>query len=148
VAKSRAYKKIYGADYFDWKDFNEMLMAFAYDKRLIKRSSGREGNTERIEVISSNASKMLSSDRVLNGTFLEWWAQGKNDIAPFLFRSKVFDFDLGVRRVKSDEIASRQLLYKQIKNEMKPGIWYFFRTHYWMNVRSGQEENFSQMNMA
>ena len=128
VAKSRAYKKIYGADYFDWKDFNEMLVAFAYDKRLIKRSSGREGNTERIEVISSNASKMLSSDRVLNETFLEWWAQGKNGIAPFLFRSKVFDFDPGMRRVKSDEIAARQLLYKQIKNEMKPGIWYFLHS--------------------
>ncbi len=125
VAKSQAYKKIYGADYFDWKDFNEMLMAFAYDKRLIKRSSAREGNAERIEVISSNVSKILSSNRVLNETFLEWWAQGKNGIAPFLFKSKVFDFDPGMRRLKSDEIAARQLLYKQIKNDMKPGIWYF-----------------------
>ncbi len=125
VAKSQAYKKIYGADYFDWKDFNEMFMAFAYDKRLVKRSSGREGNTERIEVISSNVSKILSSNRVLNETFLEWWAQGKNSRSPFLFKSKVFDFDPGIRRLKSDEIAARQLLYKQIKNEVKPGVWYF-----------------------
>ncbi|MER5174710.1 MAG: hypothetical protein ABJB76_09235, partial [Candidatus Nitrosocosmicus sp.] len=125
VATSQAYKKIYGADYFDWKDFNEMLMAFAYDKRLIKRSNAREGNAERIEVISSNVSKILSSNGVLNETFLEWWAQGKNGVAPFLFKSKVFDFDPGMRRLKSNEIAARQLLYKKIKNDMKPGIWYF-----------------------
>ena len=30
-----------------------------------------------------------------------------------------------MRGLKSDEIAARQLLYKQIKNEMKPDIWYF-----------------------
>lgn len=125
VAKSQAYKKISNTDYFDWKDFNELLIAFAYDKRLIKRSSGREGNTERIEVVSSNVSKILSSNRVLNETFLEWWTEGKNSISPFLFKSKVFDFDPGIRRLKSDEIAARQLLYKQIKNEMKPGIWYY-----------------------
>ncbi|HEY4549226.1 MAG TPA: hypothetical protein VIG98_02990 [Bacillus sp. (in: firmicutes)] len=125
VAKSQAYKKIHNADYFDWKDFNEMLMSFAYDKRLIKRSSGREGNTDRIEVIPSNVSKILSSNRVLNETFLEWWVQGKSGITPFLFKSKIFDFDPGMRGLKSDEIAARQLLYKQIKNEMKPDIWYF-----------------------
>jgi hypothetical protein len=73
-------------------------MAFAYDKRLIKRSSGSDGNTERMVVISSNASKMLSSNRLLNETFLEWWSQGKNNIFPFLFKSKVFDFDPGMRR--------------------------------------------------
>jgi hypothetical protein len=93
VAKSQAYKKIDNADYFDWDDFNGMLMAFAYDKRLIKRSSGSNGNTERMVVISSNASKILSSNRLLNETFLEWWSQGKNNISPFLFKSKVFDFD-------------------------------------------------------
>ncbi len=125
VAKSQAYKKLHGAGYFDWKDFNEMLTAFASDKKLVKRSSGTEGGTERIEVISSNASKILSSNKVLNETFLEWWAQGKNNIAPFLFKSKIFDFDPGIRRLKSDEIAARKLLYKQIKDEMKPGIWYF-----------------------
>src|SRR6476469_8284319 len=125
VAKSQAYKKIHNADYFDWKDFNEILMAFAYDKRLIKKSSDREGNTDRIEVIPYNVSKILSSNRVLNETFLEWWAQGKGSIMPFLFKSKIFDIDPGMRRLKSDEITARQLLYRQIKNEMKSDIWYF-----------------------
>ncbi len=124
IIKSQAYKKIDNADYFDWNDFNEVLIAFAYDKRLIKRSNSSEGNTERMEIISSNVSKILSSNKLLNETFLEWWSQGKNSISPFLFKSKVFDFDKGIRRLKSDEIAARQLLYKQIKNEMKPGIWY------------------------
>ncbi len=124
VAKSEAYKKIDYSDYFNWNDFNELLVAFAYDKRLIKRSNSSEGNTERMEIISSNVSKILSSDKLLVETFLEWWSQGKNSISPFLFKSKVFDFDQGIRRLKSDEIVARQLLYKQIKNEMKPGIWY------------------------
>jgi hypothetical protein len=124
VVKSEAYKKIDYSDYFNWNDFNELLIAFAYDKRLIKRSSNSEGNTERMEIISSNLSKILSSDKLLVETFLEWWSQGKNSVSPFLFKSKVFDFDQGIRRLKSDEIVARQLLYKQIKNEMKPGIWY------------------------
>jgi hypothetical protein len=33
-----------------------------------------------------------------------------------------------MRRLKSDEIVARQLLYKQIKNEMKPGIWYLLHS--------------------
>ena len=124
VSKSPAYKRIRGAGYFDWKIFNEILTAFAYDKKLIKKSI-TEKNTERIEVIPYNVSKILSCNRLLNETFLQWWTQGKNSGAPFLFKSKIFKFDPGMRRLKSDEITSRQILYEQIRNEMKPGIWYY-----------------------
>ncbi len=125
VSKSLVYKKIKGANYyFDRKVFNEMLTAFAYDKKLIKKTI-TEKNTERVEVIPHNASKIMSSDRLLNETFLQWWAQGKNNATPFLFKSKIFEFDPGMRRLKSDEIESRQILYKQIGNEMMPGIWYY-----------------------
>ncbi len=125
VSKSQVYKKIKVAGYyFDWKVFNEMLIVFAYDKKLIKKTI-TEKNTERVEVIPHNVNKIMSSDRLLNETFLQWWAQGKNNAAPFLFKSKIFEFDPGMRRLRSDEIASRQILYKQIRNEMKPDIWYY-----------------------
>lgn len=101
-----------------------MLTAFAYDKKLIKKTI-TEKNTERVEVIPHNVSKIMSSDRLLNDTFLQWWTQGKNNTAPFLFKSKIFEFDPGMRRLKSDEITSRQILYKQIRNEMKSDIWYY-----------------------
>jgi hypothetical protein len=125
VSKSQAFKGIKGAkNYFDWKVFNEMLTAFAYDKKLIKKTI-TEKNTERVEVIPHNVSKIMSSDQLVNDTFLQWWVQGKNKTAPFLFKSKLFEFDPGMRRLRSDEITSRQILYKQIRNEMKPGIWYY-----------------------
>lgn len=128
VSKSQAFKGIKGAkNYFDWKVFNEMLTAFAYDKKLIKKTI-TEKNTERVEVIPHNVSKLMSSDRLLNETFLQWWAQGKNNAAPFLFKSKIFEFDPGMRRLRSDEIKSRQILYEQIRNEMKPDTWYYSST--------------------
>jgi hypothetical protein len=124
ISKSQAYKKTNDAGYFDWKAFNELITAFMYDTRLIKKTI-TEKNTERIEVIPNNATKILSSNELLNETFLQWWAQGKNNAAPFLFKSKIFEFDPGMRRLKSDETASRQILCKQIRNEMKPDIWYY-----------------------
>ncbi|CAN5605705.1 hypothetical protein BH23THE1_BH23THE1_26310 [soil metagenome] len=128
VSKSKAFKGIKGAKYyFDWKVFNEMLTAFAYDKKLIKKTI-TEKNTERVEVIPHNVSKIMSSDRLLNETFLQWWAQGKNNAVPFLFKSKIFEFDSGMRRLRSDEIKSRQILYEQISNEMKPDTWYYSST--------------------
>ena len=128
VSKSQAFKGIKGAkNYFDWKVFNEMLTAFAYDKKIVKKTI-TEKNTERVEVIPHNVSKLMSSDRLLNETFLQWWAQGKNNAAPFLFKSKIFEFDPGIRRLRSDEIKSRQILYEQIRNEMKPDIWYYSST--------------------
>lgn len=125
VASSQVYKKLHDAEYFHWNDFNELLMAFVYDKRLVRRSIRREGEAERLEVMSSRASEMLSSSKVLNEAFLEWWANGKNTNYPFLFKSKIYEFDTKMPRLKSDEIATRKLLYMQIKNEMKPGTWYF-----------------------
>jgi hypothetical protein len=104
VASSQVYKKLHDAEYFDWNwnDFNEMLMAFVYDKRLVRRSIRREGEAERLEVISSRASEMLSSSKVLNEAFLEWWANGKNTNYPFLFKSKIYEFDTKMPRLKSD----------------------------------------------
>ena len=125
VASSQVYKTLHNAKYYDWNVLNEMLMAFLYDKRLVRRSIRREGEAERLEVISSRASEMLSSSKVLNEAFLEWWANGKNTNYPFLFKSKIYEFDTNMPRLKSDEIATRKLLYMQIKNEMKPGTWYF-----------------------
>ncbi len=128
ISKSQFFKGIKGAkNYFDWKVFNEVLTAFAYDKKLIKKTI-TEKNTERVEVIPHNVSKLMSSDRSLNETFLQWWAQGKNNAAPFLFKSKIFEFNPGMRRLRSDEIKSRQILYEQIRNEMKPDTWYYSST--------------------
>jgi hypothetical protein len=125
VARSQVYKKLHEAEYFDWNDFNELLMGFIYDKRLVKRSIRREGEAERLEVVSSKASEMLSSSKMLNDAFLDWWASGKNSNCHFLFKSKIFEFDSKMPKLKSDEIATRKLLHMQIKNEMKPGTWYF-----------------------
>jgi hypothetical protein len=128
VSKSQAYKGIKGAKYyFDWKVFNETLTAFAYDKKLIKKTI-TEKNTERVEVIPQNVSKIMSNIRLLNEAFLQWWAQGKNNAAPFLFKSKIFEFNPGMRRLRSDEIKSRQILYEQIRNEIKPDTWYYTST--------------------
>ncbi|MDN5867575.1 MAG: helicase-associated domain-containing protein [Candidatus Nitrosocosmicus sp.] len=128
VSKSQAYKGIKGAKYyFDWKVFNETLTAFAYDKKLIKKTI-TEKNTERVEIIPQNVSKIMSNARLLNEAFLQWWAQGKNNAAPFLFKSKMFEFDPGIKRLRSDEIKSRQILYEQIRNEMKPDTLYYTST--------------------
>ncbi|MDN5846178.1 MAG: helicase-associated domain-containing protein [Candidatus Nitrosocosmicus sp.] len=128
ISKSQAFKGIKGTkNYFDWKVFNETLTAFAYDKKLIKKTI-TEKNTERVEIIPQNVSKIMSNARLLNEAFLQWWAQGKNNAAPFLFKSKMFEFDPGIKRLRSDEIKSRQILYEQIRNEMKPDTLYYTST--------------------
>ena len=128
ISKSQVYKGIKGAKYyFDWKVFNEMFTAFAYDKKLIKKTI-TEKNTERVEIIPQNVSKIMSNAQILNEAFLQWWAQGKNNASPFLFKSKIFEFDPGVKRLRSDEIKSRQILYEQIRNEMKSDTWYYTST--------------------
>lgn len=128
ISKSQVYKGIKGAKYyFNWKVFNEMLTAFAYDKKLIKKTI-TEKNTERVEVIPQNVSKIMSNAQILNEAFLQWWAQGKNNTSPFLFKSKIFEFDPGIKRLRSDEIKSRQILYEQIRNEMKSDTWYYTST--------------------
>jgi hypothetical protein len=124
VARSEVYKKLDEAEYFGWNDFDELLMGFMYDKKLVRRSIRRAGEAERLEVISSKASEILSSSKVLNEAFLDWWANKKNS-CQFLFKSKIFEFDSKMPQLKSDEIATRKLLHMRIKNEMKAGTWYF-----------------------
>lgn len=129
VARSEVYKKLHAAEYFGWNDFNELLMKFMYYKGLIRRAIRREGEAERLIVVSSKASQILSSNKALNEAFLDWWASGKsgssNNNSYFLFKSKIFEFDTKMPKLKSDEIATRNLLYTQIKKEMKAGTWYY-----------------------
>jgi Helicase conserved C-terminal domain len=125
VARSQVYKELDDAEYFGWSDFDELLTGFIYDKNLVRRSIRRAGEAERLEVVSSKASEMLTSGKILNEAFLNWWTNGKNSNCQFLFKSKIFEFDSKIPQLKSDEIATRKLLQLQIKNEMKPGTWYF-----------------------
>jgi Helicase conserved C-terminal domain len=125
VASSQVYKELDDAEYFCWSDFDELLTGFIYDKKLVRRSVARAGEAERLEVVSSKASEILSSSKILNEAFLDWWANEKNSNCQFLFKSKIFEFDSKMPQLKSDEIATRKLLQIQIRNEMKPGTWYF-----------------------
>jgi hypothetical protein len=125
VASSQVYKELDDAEYFCWSDFDELLTGFIYDKKLVRRAVGRAGEAERLEVVSSKASEILSSSKILNEAFLDWWANEKNSNGQFLFKSKIFEFDSKMPQLKSDEIATRKLLQMQIKNEMKPDTWYF-----------------------
>ena len=50
----------------------------------------------------SQLCKMIE-DSIQDGKYqLEWWANGKNTNYPFLFKSKIYEFDTKMPRLKSD----------------------------------------------
>lgn len=120
ISSSEIYGELYNAENFDWKDLDEVMMSFSYSQKIIKK--GERG----LEVLPSNAEKLLSSRKRLNETFLRWWAS-KEDNKTSIIKSKIYQFEAKIPRIKSDEARARELIYEEIK-KMEEGKWYARRS--------------------
>ena len=116
IAGSQIYRELSDAEYFDWGDLDEVIMSFSYSQRIIKK--GERG----LEVLPPNAENLLSSRKKLNETFLRWWAS-KEENKTSIIRSKIYQFEAKIPRMKSDEAKARGLIYEEIK-KMEEGKWY------------------------
>lgn len=120
ISSSEIYGELYNAEYFDWKDLDEVIMSFSYSQKIIKK--GQRG----LEVLPSNAEKLLSSRKQLNETFLRWWAS-KEGNKTSIIKSKIYQFEAKIPRIKSDEAKARELISGEIK-KFQEGKWYARRS--------------------
>ena len=119
VAQSEFYKKNDNAQCFGWEDINETVMSFVCSVKLVRRG-------EVLEVVPKKASELLSSAKGLTEEFLRWW--GSSDNTTSVIKSKVYEFEVKIRGIKSDEAKARTILRRQIKEVMEPGKIYSVRS--------------------
>ncbi len=119
VAQSEFYKKNDNAQCFGWEDINETVMNFLCAVKLVRRG-------EILEVVPKKASELLSAAKGLTEEFLRWWASSDNTTS--VIKSKVYEFEVKIRGIKSDEAKARTILRRQITEEMEPGKMYSVRS--------------------
>jgi hypothetical protein len=119
VAQSEFYKKNDNAQCFRWEDINETILSFLCAVKLVRRG-------EVLEVVPQKASELLSSAKKLAEEFLRWW--GSSDNTTSVIKSKIYEFEVKIRGIKSDEAKARAILRRQITEVMEPGKIYSVRS--------------------